>query len=79
MPSFDLDATLDYWNVDKSKRSVSVFYQTAGEWTDDIATLKSVLADAGFNVSDVSAVKKSGDVTVTVKWSASDTKIVVTY
>lgn len=79
MPTFDLDATLDYWNVDKSKRSVSAFYQTAGEWTDDIATLKRALADAGFSVSDVSAVKKSGDVTVTVKWSASDTKIVITY
>lgn len=79
MPALDLDATLDYWNADKKKRSVTVFYQTAGEWTDDITDVKSILSNAGFTVSDTSAVKKSGDLTVTVKWSVANTNIVITY
>jgi len=79
MPSFDLDATLDYWNVDTKKRTVTVYYQTAGDWSYDLGTLAGVFASAGFSVSDGSAVKTANGVTVTVKWTAADTKIVITY
>ena len=77
MPAFDLNATLDYWNVDKKGRTVSVFYQTAGNWSADASILSNALSSAGFSVSNGNASKSVGGVTVNVSWS--DCKIVITY
>lgn len=77
IPSFDLNATLDYWNVDAKKRTVTLYYQTAGDWSYDASALGSAFSSAGFSVSGSGASKTADGVTVNVNWT--DCKIVITY